>query len=320
MNPMLFFNTAWMDFYEGINEGTEIHGGGSYVEEYGYGHEIYNFKNIKGRVYGYAQPNGRNNLERLGANKDAESISGVLLIFTATHKDGGTFIVGWYKNATVYRDYQETTMKERRYYDEYIGYYSEAEAEDAVLLNRDERVMLFEPIPRGKGGMGHSNVWYADADNMKDFRKRVVKFIDSYEKKKTKRKTLSQRSKDVDLRKKVETAAVNKVTEYYSNLGYEVKSVEKDNVGWDLEVKRKRTLLRVEVKGTSGNNISVDLTPNEYENMQLHKSSYRLAIVSTALTEPILYLFSFSQEKNEWVDDEGNVLEIENIISARCFI
>lgn len=36
-----------MDFYEGINDDTVIHGGGSYVEEHGYGHEIYNFKKIK---------------------------------------------------------------------------------------------------------------------------------------------------------------------------------------------------------------------------------------------------------------------------------
>lgn len=281
---MLFFNTAWMDFYEGINDDTEIHGGGSYVEEYGYGHEIYNFKKIRGKVYGYAQPNGRNNLERLGANKDAESLSGVLLIFTATHKDGGTFIVGWYKNATVYRDYQETTMKERKYCDEYIGYYAVAKAEDAVLLNRDERVMLLEPIPKGKGGMGQSNVWYADADNMKDFRYRVIKFIDTYEKKYVSRKPITKKSINVDIKKKVEIAAVKKVTDYYKNLGYEVRSVEADNIGWDLEIKRKKTVFRVEVKGKSGRDISVNLTPNEYKNLQLYKNSYRLAIVTYALT------------------------------------
>lgn len=320
MQPILFFNTAWMDFYEGINEDTEIHGGGSYVEEYGYGHEIYNFKNIKGKVYGYAQPNGRNNLERLGAEKDAESLLGVLLIFTATHKDGGTFIVGWYKNATVYSQYQETRMKERKYCDEYIGYYAVADAKDAVLLNRDERVMLFEPIPKGKGGMGHSNVWYADADNMKDFKKRVARFIDTYEKKKVRRQPTTKKCISSDIRKEIEIVAVKKVTEYYKSLGYEVTSVEAENVGWDLEVKRKRTIFRVEVKGTSGSNISVDLTPNEYKNMQLYKNSYRLAIVTNALSESILYVFSFSQEKNEWIDDDGNVLEIENIISARCFV
>lgn len=271
-------------------------------------------------MYGYAEPNGKNNLERLGANKDAESLSGVLLIFTATHTEGGTFIVGWYKNAIVYRNYQETTMIERKYLDSYIGYYALSKAEDAVLLNRDERVMLFEPIPKGKGGMGHSNVWYADADNMKGFRNRTVKFIENYERQQLKKQPRTKRCNDFEMRKKVEIVAVKKTIDYYKNLGYEVKSVEVDNVGWDLEVERKRTLFRVEVKGTSGSNIAVDLTPNEYKNMKLYKDSYRLAIVTNALTESVLYVFSFSQEKNGWVDDDGNILEIENIISARCFI
>ncbi|MBU3214800.1 hypothetical protein LL033_08250 [Clostridium estertheticum] len=74
MQPMLFFNIAWMDFYDGKTDKTEIHGGGAYVEEHGYGYEIYNFKRINNEVYGFAQPNGKNKLERLGASKNAESI------------------------------------------------------------------------------------------------------------------------------------------------------------------------------------------------------------------------------------------------------
>lgn len=185
MEKIVFFNTTWMDSYQGKED--KVYMGGSYVEQNGYGHEIYNFKNIKGKVYGYVQPTGRNNLERLGVRKNTESLSGVLVIFTATHGEGGTYIVGWYKNATVYSDYQETRIEERKYQDEYIGYYAVANAEDAILLNKDERVGVFEPIPKGKGGMGRSNVWYADSDNMNDFRRKVLTFIDNYEKEKAKR-------------------------------------------------------------------------------------------------------------------------------------
>ena len=67
MEKMVFFNTTWMDYYEGKED--KVYMGGSYVERNGYGHEIYNFKNIKGKVYGYVQPMGRNNLERLGSKK-----------------------------------------------------------------------------------------------------------------------------------------------------------------------------------------------------------------------------------------------------------
>ncbi len=69
-------------------------------------------------------------------------------------------------------------------------------------------------------------------------------------------------------------------------MGYKVNSVELDNLGWDLEVIRKQTILtilRVEVKGKSGSNISVDLTPNEYKKMMLYKNSYRLAVVTNVL-------------------------------------
>lgn len=172
-----------MDYYEGlVGRDSEIHGGGSYVEEYGYGHEIFNFKKINGKVYGYAQPGGTNKLERLGANKGADHLEGVIVIFTATHKDGGNYIVGWYKDAIFNRDYQKTILSERKFKNEFIGYYVEAEEKNAILLSVDER-FSFPQIPRGiRGGMGQSNVWYADSEEMRPFRVQVLNQINMYEK------------------------------------------------------------------------------------------------------------------------------------------
>jgi hypothetical protein len=186
MKAMIFLNTAWMERYEGLlGNDKEIHGGGSYVEEYGYGHEIFNFKKISGKVYGYAQPSGYNNLQRLGASEDDEFIDDVLVIFTATHKNGGTYIVGWYKNARFFKDYQNTNLLERKFRNEYIGYYAVANADNATLLSIDER-FSFPIIPRRvKGGMGQSNVWYADSPEMVDFKKEVLRHIERYEKKKS---------------------------------------------------------------------------------------------------------------------------------------
>lgn len=57
MKPMIFLNKAQMERDEGLLENDrEIHCGGSYVEEYGYWHEIFNFNKIGNKVYGYAQP------------------------------------------------------------------------------------------------------------------------------------------------------------------------------------------------------------------------------------------------------------------------
>lgn len=320
MQRMVFFNTGWMERYEG----GSIYGGGSYIAENGYGHEIYNFKRINNKVYGYAQPMGFNNLERLGAKKGVDSISGILIVFTATHERGGTYIVGWYKNATFYREYQKTRLKERRYKREYLGYYATAASKDAILLPEDER-FAFPSIPRYiKGGMGRSNIWYADTSNMELFRIEVLEYINSYEnrlKKHTRRKIVHSCTADIEHKKKVEKIAINLVTKTYESRGFSVESVEEDNCGWDLEARFKNIMYRMEVKGLSSSMIAADLSRNEYEKMQKYKDTYRLCIVTGCLKEePLLSVFSYSKEQEQWMDEQGNILEIETRISARCYL
>lgn len=311
-----------MEYYEGlVGRDSEIHGGGSYVEEYGYGHEIFNFKKINGKVYGYAQPGGANNLERLGANVGADYLEGLIAIFTATHKDGGNYIVGWYKDATFYREYQVTKLKERKFKNEYIGYYVEADENNTVLLSVDER-FSFPQIPRGvKNGMGQSNVWYADSEEMKAFRVQVFNQINKYEQSlKNLIKTRGIRNSNIESRKIIENTAIKLVSQKYKGLGYDIKSVEKENIGWDLEAIHKKVKLRIEVKGLSGNNLSVEITPNEYLKMNEYMDSYRLCVVTECLNKPMINTFCFSQEKNCWANDEGKELIVEQIISARCYI
>lgn len=45
-------------------------------------------------------------IDRLGADSNDDFIQNVNVIWTAKHPDGGTCIIGWYVNATVYRKYQ----------------------------------------------------------------------------------------------------------------------------------------------------------------------------------------------------------------------
>lgn len=319
---MIFLNTAWMERYQGlVGNDEEIRGGGSYVDEHGFGYEIFNFKEIGGKVYGYAQPGGRHNLQRLGASKDDEYIDGILIVFTATHKNGGTFMVGWYKDATFFRSYQSTRLKERKFGYKYVGYYAVADAENATLLSPDER-FSFPAIPRGvKGGMGQSNVWYADSIEMVDFRKEVLEHIEEYEEKKSKRlsKRMSRQT-DVEARKKVEEIAVREVSREYSDRGFSVTSVESQNLGWDLEAVFNKTELKIEVKGLSGREVSVEITRNEFEGMNAYKDSYRLCVVTDCLDNPTLHVFSYSAETDEWLSEDGDLLVIDEIISARCYI
>lgn len=322
MKPMIFLNTAWMERYEGLlGNDKEIHGGGSYVEEYGYGHEIFNFKKIEDKVYGYAQPGGFNNLQRLGTSEDDEYIDGILIIFTATHRDGGTYIVGWYKDATFYKDYKHTKLEERRFRNEYIGYYAVTNVGNATLLSVDER-FSFPMIPRRvKGGMGQSNVWYADSIEMLDFKKEVLKHIKKHEKIKSNRIHRSfSRQADVQAKKKIESIAIKEVTREYTDRGFIVTSRESENLGWDLEAVHKKTLLMIEVKGLSGENISVEITPNEYKKMNELSESYRLCVVTECLVNPVLHVFSHSNEKSTWLNEDGDELIIDQIISARCYV
>ncbi len=168
--------------------------------------------------------------------------------------------------------------------------------------------------------MGQSNVWYADdPEQHHQIRTDVLRFVAT--------RALpsgsgggSPMQTDPFLRQKVEHVAVATTTAYYSKLGYRVDSVEKDNVGWDLCAVHEQRELKLEVKGLSGPEIRVELTPNEYDKMQTHRDSYRVCVVTNALTSPELTVFSYSEETERWEDWGGRVLDIHEIVSARCSV
>jgi 5-methylcytosine-specific restriction protein A len=174
--PILFCNVGWMKGYDGI-DGDSIHRGGSYNKD-SIGHEVCNFSNVGGQVYGYVQPTGQVNVEKLGAGKNKEYAKGVTVIWTAGPDRGGTAVVGWYKNATVYREPQPiknpTTLQKKNGLDTYR---ISASASDAMLLPVDKRSFI---IPRAvKGGIGQSNVWYADKPESAELVTRVLSLVKS---------------------------------------------------------------------------------------------------------------------------------------------
>lgn len=157
--PLIFCNVGWMNNYDGI-DGDSIERGGKY-NEHSVGHEVCNFSNNAGTLYGYVQPTGQIKLEKLGAGRKDDSVSGVTVVWTAGPESGGTVVVGWYKDATVYRDAQEITKPtELQKKNGVRSYRIKAPADRAVLLQVEKRELI---IPRAvKGGIGQSNVWYAD--------------------------------------------------------------------------------------------------------------------------------------------------------------
>lgn len=163
-----------MKKYNGI-DGDSIQRGGSYKNE-STGHEVCNFSVVRNRVFGYVQPTGQIKIEKLGANKNEDSVSGVTVVWTAGPDSGGTAVVGWYKDATVYRNSQPLpNLSKIHKKNGLTNYWINALAENATLLPVEERGLL---IPRAvKGGIGQSNVWYADKAESKKHVERVLQLI-----------------------------------------------------------------------------------------------------------------------------------------------
>ncbi|WP_321415463.1 DUF3883 domain-containing protein [uncultured Desulfobacter sp.] len=131
-------------------------------------------------------------------------------------------------------------------------------------------------------------------------------------------KYLVQISTDPIKKQEVEELAINKAIEYYKQRQYKVRSVEKDNLGWDLEATNETEKLLIEVKGLSQSQIAVELTANEYESMKKYKDIYRVAILTDAReSNCCLHIFSYSLENKLWKNKNGRKLNIEERVSAR---
>jgi hypothetical protein len=174
--PMIFFNVGWMKRYKGIADDDQPQGGGSWVGEHGWDYSMLNFQEFKGRYYGYGETRGAINVVRLGAEESADRLEGVTVVWVSTSPSLGPVIIGWYRNATLLRDYPPPEDSGREYNGEKIGYRTTARVEDCLLLPVERRTF---PVPRGKGGMGQANVWYADSPENAEFRQRVMLYVKS---------------------------------------------------------------------------------------------------------------------------------------------
>ena len=172
--PILFCNVGWIKHYNGI-DGDSIERGGKY-NQHSIGHEVCNFSNNAGTLYGYVQPTGQIKIEKLGAGKKDESVSGVTVVWTAGPESGGTVVVGWYKDATVFREAQKIAKPSAIQKKNGVSTFRiKAPADKAVLLPVEQRVLM---IPRAvKGGIGQSNVWFADKEESQEIVNRVTSLI-----------------------------------------------------------------------------------------------------------------------------------------------
>ena len=307
MKPLLVLRVGYMDRYEGP---ATITSGGAYIAANGVGGEVFNFKPSRGKCYGYAM-----SLHFAGLNlrfidntrqwREGDELADVDVVFIARKPGVGQVVVGWYRDATVFHKQYRVRrgaipgMKESMRH-----FLCVADADSVRLLPDGERTFEVPYAPAGhKGFPGQSNVWYpkhhAKQPGVTKFIQRLQKYIsntsgvplvpDEIDKPARRVKGGRGRKPDHAHNAAVESAAVDVVWKYYEAAGYSLKSVESENVGWDIEARKGTQTLHIEVKGTSGLSIYFELTPNEYLKLKQLAHKYRVCVVCEALQAPRMY-------------------------------
>ncbi|HEY5561053.1 MAG TPA: hypothetical protein VIK72_04710 [Clostridiaceae bacterium] len=180
---VLFCNIAWMKNYEGVSEEDKPKNGGAYIKELEYGAECFNFQDYNGKCYGFVMLNGEMNLEEhfKEVKKEDAFLKNVLIIWVATNDTNEAKVIGWYKNATVYREEQGVQAFTNEKFDLY--YRTEALSKDCYLIPEEERTFSIQRASQsGEGtGMGRTHVWYAQSTFAQTVLiPKVIEYIDSY--------------------------------------------------------------------------------------------------------------------------------------------
>ncbi len=297
MEPVLFARIGWMKYYNGPMIGDERPRGGGKYNKTGTGHEAFNFHEIEGRLFGYFQPQmqaSKIKLERIVPGTTEEMLKRVLAIFIATDPEHGSQrVIGWYRNATVYRNPQPSPPKERNGF----NYFLVAEVSKAVLLPTDRRTQI---VPGGKGGFGQANICYLYDQSSKSksakWMSEALDFVQSYESENLLVNPQAEATPAVidtveqeferaagfqpnsKIRKAVELHAMGRAEREFNARGYQVEDVSKRRP-YDLLCTKSEGVKYVEVKGSQGVGIDVVLTAGEVDFIQKNSADCVLCVV-----------------------------------------
>lgn len=183
---LLFAHISWMPEYAGKSTETifSTHG---WVVEHNEAGERSNFKAVNGQAYGYVpvvqKPNGGDpgeiRIDRLGTQKSDDFVDGVTVIWFANKpiESKKAYVVGWYRNARVFRKSRSGGP---------YGYRISCKYGDATLVPEKQRIVRIPHKRSVEGrelgfGYGQSSIWYAD-DATDEFIQSIFDYIESFEK------------------------------------------------------------------------------------------------------------------------------------------
>lgn len=172
---ILYCRIGWSELYCGERPVN----GGSYNKDH-IGLEAYTFRKFSEQYYGFVETGGQIHIEKIkeaDIDRAADTIEDVLVVWIATkpRPQSGQFIVGWYKNAKVYRRAEKLTdtliamiptLKEENEKEYNII------SSDALMLKESERTFEFIDYKPGQ-----CNVWYGN----EKINAKVKEYIESYE-------------------------------------------------------------------------------------------------------------------------------------------
>lgn len=320
-SSFLAINIAWMKRYEGRAADDPV-----FANNFGYfgrlgnspsdAHEQWNFADTDGKVYGNVPRSSSISVRRLGAAAGADHVDGVLVVFFSRDPAEDILkVVGWYQHARVH---QHPAYSHHRA-GLTVGSSIRAEKADAVVLPVADRTVIVPTAQTVSGGVGQSPLWYADEHPQKvaEIRALVASFNSRRVGARGGKPRGGPRQADVEKRLAVEKVAMDMALNYYDGS----IDVSKAALGWDIEAEDIEGVLRVEVKGLSGSEVSVELTPNEYRKLQEYRDRYVIFVVTGALAQrPLAHIFRFHTESETWRSAAGQSLQFQETIAARAFL
>lgn len=134
MMKIVFVTVDWMKYYVGEGDEEKV------VPACGY-----NFQYMNGCYYGYSEALEGIALEQFeGVTQEAQSVEDVLVVWLAKNREGKRCVIGWYKEATLYRNpIRRLTLDSERFE---MQYSIVTQAKHALLLPVEERRYVVEHI------------------------------------------------------------------------------------------------------------------------------------------------------------------------------
>ncbi len=291
MDKIVLLKTGWCDTYDG----DEVHGNFGYIQDNGAasGHEKFNFRETLGQGYfGYCPPIGDS-----GVPRPTDRNGWTVVWVSKKPGTAGVRIVGVYEDASF-----EEKFLEREVDGQTITYC--VRAARAYLVPSEMRKWAF-PSPVRAGPCAYLKGAAND--------KKYTALVKEIEKAIGEIKTLSTspvvteagldpQFPDNEHIKAVEKASVDFVWKTYAARGYKIidRQLQK-KVGYDLEARKKKETLLLEVKGTAGAIEYGYITIGELRvETGGARDQWRLCMVTNALEKPKLRVLDAKEFDREF--------------------